>query len=266
MSSGTTTPGANDPGAAGPAMPPPPAPRAVTPRARRRAWAEPGVRLWWMTALLVLLIATYVAAARGYAAWRQRQLLADGIPVTARVERARNTQIRHVHTRDVPVPVRLAYELPDGRAHADTNNVDLTPAPGMKVTVGDELAVRVDPDDPSRWVEDRPPMPWWRDLGMALLLVPLAAALAGVALLRRRGVLATWQSGEPAEAVVVAHGQSALSPGSQALRLTLKDGADKRIFTLLHPRRAGILSPGDTVWVISPPGKPHRSIEAALYS
>src|SRR2546423_15682013 len=74
--------------AQGAAHEPPAAPRPMTPLARRRAWTEPTVRVWWLIALgILLLIAAYVAD-RAWA-WRGRnKLITDGTPVTAKIVEA----------------------------------------------------------------------------------------------------------------------------------------------------------------------------------
>src|SRR4051812_26474647 len=64
---------------------PPPAPRAVTRNARRRSWAEPRVRSWWLMALLLSFIALWFAGVRVYGSSKDYWLIKHGIRVEADV-------------------------------------------------------------------------------------------------------------------------------------------------------------------------------------
>ena len=47
--------------------PPPAAPRPITKNARRRSWAEPRVRTWWLLAIVVFLVSLWFVGMRVYA-------------------------------------------------------------------------------------------------------------------------------------------------------------------------------------------------------
>lgn len=241
----------------------PDAPRPITPAARRRSWAEASVRLWWMSAIAIALIVIYLTATQIMAGVRDRALLRSGIPVTATIEGITG---RHQQTRGTPVPVRLSYTLPDGREFVDATETFLEATSNETVLhTKDPLPIRVDPNDPTRWTEDRAPGSIFQSLGVSVALLPVVAVLLLLAWLRRKSVLAVWRTGEPSEAAVVSEKTSALAPGSQLLSISLMNDPGKRVVSLLHPRKAGVLSNGDALWVIAPPGKPQRAIEAKLY-
>ncbi|MBA3273950.1 MAG: hypothetical protein H0T11_08795 [Chthoniobacterales bacterium] len=238
-------------------------PRPLNAAARQRSWAEAGVRLWWMSAIAIALIVAYLTAARVLSSIRDRSLQRSGIPVIATIERIAG---RHQQSRGTPVPVKLSYTLPDGRQFIDATE-HLLDATNNEVILRakDPLPIRVDPMDPTRWTEDRDRGSIFRSLGVSIALLPIVLLLLLLAMLRRRSVLAVWRSGEPSEAVVLSQKSSALAPASQLVSISLVNDLERRVVSVLHPRKAGVLSKGDTLWVVAPQGKPHRAIEAKLY-
>jgi hypothetical protein len=244
----------------------PPAPRAVTPVGARRAWAEAGVRLWWMSALAIGALMLYLITSELIGELRQRALLRSGIAVTATIEEIAG-RTRHQQTRVNPVPVRLRYALEDGREFRDSVEHVLEPTnDGSVIHAHDPLPIRVDPSDPTRWTEDRAPGSLLASMGIGVGLLPLVVLLMALALVRRQGVLRVWRDGELSEATVLSQRSSALAPGSQQLGISLASDPSHRVVALLHPRRAGIVNDGDKLHVIAPAGKPHKAIEAALYT
>lgn len=241
----------------------PAVPRPITSAARHRSWAEAGVRLWWMSAIAIALIVVYLTATQILSSIRARALLRSGIPITATIE---DIPGRHQQTRGTPVPVRLTYTLPDGRQFTDAtvHLLDVT-SNDVVLRPKDPLPIRVDPNDPARWTEDRERGSIFRSLGVSLALLPVVLVLLLLAMLRRKSALAVWRSGELSDAIVLGQKSSALAPASQLLSISLINDPGKRVVTILHPRKAGVLSNGDTLCVLAPPGKPHRAIEAKLY-
>src|SRR5215213_829827 len=66
----------------------PPPPRPLTPRVRRRAWAEPHVRFWWLAAVALVAAGVCMVVVQ-YREWRREVwLVENGTPVKARIEQA----------------------------------------------------------------------------------------------------------------------------------------------------------------------------------
>lgn len=238
-------------------------PRPVTARARRRAWAEANVRLWWMSALAIGFVAAWLVSAEVIDGLSKRARLRSGIPVVATIDTVAGKAVR---TRGTPMNVRLRYTV-KGADIVDTQEKTIEATSGADVIRGgDTLPIRVDPNDLTQWIEDRPPPSMLGSLGISLAILPIALLLLLVAFVKRNSVLGVWRDGQPDVATVVSHKSSSLSPASQLLSVTLDGDASKRVVTLLHPRRLGRLNPGDILAVVAPPGKPQRAIETAAYA
>ena len=246
-----------------PTGPPPPSPpRDINARARRRAWDEAPVRLWWLSAIVIGLIAVYFAVTQLADALADRRLIEQGTQVDAEVLKVDGSNITRPMKRDVERLVTLRFTLPDGRA-VETGDHRLSPDPDAYVRVGTKIPIRVDPTDPTRWTDRTRPKPWLAELTAVALLLPLVALLLLVAFVRRAAALKIWRDAPAAEAVVVAVAHSAMAPRSRVLRLTLR--GDSRVFTTLYPLRGGLPAVGETIWVVAPTGKPNRAVVARLY-
>lgn len=243
----------------------PPAPRQVTRRASRRAWGEASVRFWWKSAVGVALVTLVVAAGFVKNAIGKRQLMRDGIPVQATIVEVEGTgRPRFAVLRDHHVKVQLSVPMPNGETPLISTSLD--PGSGY-VQVGADVRVRVDPKRPSRLVEEAELEPWWRVVAVPMLMMlPLAAALMGLAEWRRRRVLAVWRRGAPGRGIVVDVSHSATAPRSRTLRYTLVDGADRRVFSMLYPTRAGNPQRGDLLDLIVLQERPQDAIVTELYA
>jgi len=253
------------------AEPPPslaPPPRPVTPHAARRSWNELPVRIWVILAIAVAFITIYFTVDTYRAGRYERWLITRGQPVKAEVLVIEGTRDRRgSFNRSDILRVQLGYTVNGKRyeyldAQGQLSRGDARPAP--VIFVGDTIDVRVDPANPRTWTDRTRPPPWYAELTIVLLLLPLLVALAAFALLRRRQVLNVWRKGEAAAAVVLDHKQTATAPFSRVIRFTFADGRDRRVWSTLHPAK-GAPQPGETLWVIFPPGKPGRAVVASLY-
>jgi hypothetical protein len=248
-----------------PELPSPP--RPLTRLVRRRAWLEPGVKVWWMSAAAIALIASALGGVEWGRAYRQRRLLAHGIEVTAHVEKARGGTIAHRHVRNEPIPVTLSFTLPAPHAQTpQTVTGVLRPRPEAFVQVGTALTIHVDPSDPSQWTEHALPKPWLEEMLVVSLLTPLVVLLLLAAWLRRRGVLALWRAAPLVRAEVIDQGHSAAAPRSRLLRLRIESDPHRRVLTALYPIRLGPIAAGDGLWVICRPESPQRALVAEAYA
>jgi hypothetical protein len=250
----------NESGAGVPALSPPP--RNVTPRARRRAWAEPRVRFWWLASAALLLVAGYFAITQGSRWAEQSRLVRQGEHVTATIVEVEGIARQGFRS---PTPADVVVEFTLGEAtHRVPGRIE--PQEAEAVMTQQTLAVSVDRRDPSRWVARTVAPALGRELLAVWLLLPPGILLALGAWLAWRSVLATWRDGQPLAALVVDVGQSAVAPLSRAVRCTPRDGRDSRILTVYLPQRhAAGLQPGDPLWLIAPPAQLHKAIPATPY-
>jgi len=242
---------------------PTPAPRPITAAARRRSWLEPRVRVWWLAACAVTLVAAVAAGGQLAASARDRWLLTHGVRVKARIVEANGYRLKgkvfgpdeHAHFRlEIPLPGRQSY-ITD-RVYLKDQREDLG--------YGMEVDLFVDPGDPSRWT-DRIEASFLRDIMVLLVTLPAAALLLLAAWWRRRSVLRVWREGLAHMAVVVDVRKAATAPLSRMVCFAVQDSRDNRVYRSLVPRRCGPLAAGDALWVVAPAGRPQRAIVAALY-
>jgi hypothetical protein len=251
----------------------PPPPRPLTPRVRRRAWAEPHVRFWWIVAAVLVAAGVYMLVIN-YVAWRREVLLIrDGIPVKAYIERSASEVLggRPV-APEMPVVASFEWQgdqhkswgLLEGRTRNET------------ILTKSTVTIRVDPKNPDRWTYRKEPRGLAADLLGAVLAFALVppAMLAAVAL--RRGVLRTWRDGAAVEAVVIARHGSALAPRTRALRCVPADTAEEpeqaqlgqdsvsRVHTVYVPTRHSEAR-RDLLRVVLPPRGRGRPLAAAWF-
>jgi hypothetical protein len=235
----------------------------LTPRLARRAWAEPHVRLWWVTALAVLGAGLYVGAMQTADWYREVRLIRHGVPVTAKVV--------SVNYKDMPGNsqpgdgfVVINFEL-QGQQRQVTGNLSGRPA-SQFIKVGEKVDFKVDPNDPTVWTSRQQPAPLSGELGIPLAAAMAAAVVAAVSWMLRRRVLRSYRLGERAAARAVSRFRSALAPRLWAVRCVLIDSDDKRIFTVYVPSRFPS-EPGEIVEIILPPkaGGNYRPIAAAWF-
>jgi hypothetical protein len=241
----------------------PPAPRAVNSRASRRSWAEAPVRTWAILSLIVLLATIYFAVMQISAALKTRNLITHGAKVMATVDSCNGVKDKgRRYNRLDRCGCDLTFVGPDGVKR--TVQGELAPQPGILV-VSEQIELRVDPNDPSKWTDLLTPPPWHTELAAVIVPVPLLIFALAMMLLRRAQVLNVWRHGEPFEAVVVDSKKSAIAPRSRIVRFALPDGDDRRVFQVLYPAALGELTQGDELLLIAPPNKLSRAIVAELY-
>src|SRR5438034_10934373 len=242
----------------------PPAPRAVSSRARRRSWAEMSVRVWMILSIIVLLATIYFTARQITGAMATRRLILHGAPVIAHIDAANGVKdIGRQYDRRDRNTADLTFTGPDGVKR--TVQGDLSPPNGM-FAIGDNIDLRVDPNNPTIWTDRLEPPPWRTELSAVIVVVPLLALSLLMMSWRRAQVLNVWRKGEPATGIVVDSKQSAGAPRSRVVRFALADGNDRRVFQVLYPTSAGEPAKGDELLLLAPPNKPARAIVAALYA
>ena len=238
---------------------PVPAPRAVTPRGRRRSWGEPGVRLWWLTALVLAAIAGTLTIGRLLGTAQDRRLVREGRKVEAKILKADHLGVvGQTISPEADATFTFDVEL-DGKRHEVSGKLKQQREP---LGPGKVVTLYVDPNDPSQFT-DRTEVAWRDDLFVLMLIAPVITVLVLVALVKRTMALRAWRDGEAMAAVVVETKQSASAPLSRLVRYTLRDVRDNRVFSTVVPTRVGTLNQGDTFWVVGGKG---GAVVAALYA
>src|SRR5690349_8116479 len=99
-------------------LPLPAVPRPITRRVVRRSWGEGPVRFWWMSAILIVLVTTFVASGYVQKELKHRSLIANGALVNATAVRVAGVT-KHENAnfsviRDQTVAVEFNAVMPDG--------------------------------------------------------------------------------------------------------------------------------------------------------
>jgi hypothetical protein len=244
-------------------QPPAAAPRPLTARVRRRSWIEPRVRAWWMLALVLMVIAGYFVAMQFARSAQDRRLINSGVRVDARVLEANQNPLPHkTYPPEERAIFKLSYQLP-GREPVQI--ISRLKDQRRPVMTGSTLPLYVDPANPAGWT-DRTEVSVVHDALVGIMLLPLAAVMLMVAVIRRMGVLRVWRTGQALQGVVVETGQTATAPLSRVVRFALSDSSDNRVFCALVPARLGALQRGDAIWLIAPSGRPQQALVVAAYA
>jgi len=244
--------------------------RDLNRRVAWRAWAEPHVRLWWVTTLVVLAAGIYVGTLQLSDWYTEARLIRRGTPAVATVESVNEKATKgNSQPGDSPVVLRFDWQ---GQSATARGHLAGRPASNF-IKVGEKVNILVDPANPDPlwfneafWTSRQGPAPLSSVLGVPILVI-LAAAVVGAASweLRRRA-LRSYRFGDRASARVISRFRSALSPQLWTVRCVLIDGDDKKVFSVYVPSRFPS-QPGETVEVILPPpsGGMFRPLAAAWF-
>jgi len=241
--------------------PPPAAPRALTANARRRSWAEPRVRNWWLLAIAIFLISLWFVGQRVYGSQSDRWLIHHGVRVEADIIDVDGNPLHKLYEPDLNLPFRMTWRMPDGKVQTVFERLK---AQRQALGPGKKVPLYVDPRDPNHWT-DRTEISWTEDTLVGMLLLPTILLMLAIALFNRYQILKAWQNGHPMHASVVEIKTSATAPKSRVLHMVLGHYHDQRIFTTLIPTKRARYQPGDVVWVIIPSTTPRWAILAELY-
>ena len=228
-----------------------PPPREVTPFVRRRAWADPRVRAWWLTSIALLVLTAYLAVQQ-YVDWsRLSRAVRSGVVVPARVDAVENDS-RVGKSVSAGAPVSLTYDYNGKTYHQDGTLSGLTVA----ARVGDAVPLHLDPADPNNWTARGDVPSLVVALVGAILVLPVAILTGLIALIARAGVLKTFATGPTVQATVAGNKQTPLAPRSRAI--TCNVGGSGRVIEVFVPPALSTLAAGDAVDVILPSrtGKP----------
>lgn len=224
-------------------------PREITAAVSRRAWADPKVRLWWLIALVMLVIAA-VLAAMSYLEWaRLARAIRSGVTVPARIDGAAGDPRvnRAVAATD---EVGITYEHNGAKFQ---NVIGVLGSRNPPFRVGETITIHIDPNDPGNWtVRSTYPTLALAMIG-PILVMPVALISMLIALAGRRAVLKTYVDGQPVDAIVSSNKQTPIAPGSRAIQCSLTSGS--RMMEVFVPGTLSHLKEGDAVQVLIPPGR-----------
>jgi hypothetical protein len=199
---------------------------------RRRAWAEPNVRFRWVFALIVLLGGFWFAIS-GVQSWLRDKSLMQVSPISATISQANSD----IHPgRPVPPGATVYVQWKkDGQTvtSAGTLSGYSSKAPP---NIGEDIQIRVDPEDTNRWTARNEPPTLMPNLLPAIACILFALVVVLTAWLRRRRVLQIWRDAPVQPASVLEWQHTPLAPRSRSAKCTLED--DARVFSVVIPAKA----------------------------
>lgn len=237
----------------------PPVPRPVTGRVRRRAWQEPIVRFLWLSAVAIFIAALYMVVSRYLEWYTESRLITDGKVVTARVMHpGQKITGRPIKLGD-PVEVFFQWQ---GKEVQFTGTLDDT---GEQYIEGQNVLLRVSPDDPSSWTNRSKPTPVaGRFIGAWVFAISGALCLIMATVVRMR-FLRLWKHGELHEATVASHAVTALAPRSFQVLCRIPHLRTQVVASVTIPQSLPIPAPGATIQLICNPRNFCQAIPVMTY-
>jgi hypothetical protein len=224
---------------------------------RRRSWAEPSVRFWWIASLVLLAIGIWFLSTQIIAFHREQWLIANGTIVNATIANANGDS--RVGAKFPPGTVcTLKFDV-GGEAFSVSGALETF------ITNGQTVPLRVNPNDPMEWTYRTQPDPLNSRLIAGAVIAAAVAAAAVTSLLLRRRVLHIWRDSAAIAYTVVDTRHSALAPLSHAVRCTMLTGRNTRLLTVYLPGKLPQPSGGEVLWLLHPPSKPTAAIAVKAY-
>jgi hypothetical protein len=118
--------------------------------------------------------------------------------------------------------------------------------------VGARVNLHYDPANPLVWTDQIAPPGWIETVFGVIFILPVALLFGLVAWWQTARIGKTWQTAPAYVAVVADRKQTPVAPLSWAVRCSLRDGNDRRLFVVHVPRGRIDLSPGSEIWVLVP--------------
>lgn len=226
----------------------PATPRPLTPKAARRLWAEPKIRFWWLSSLLILIWGLGLTIDRALE-WRaDNQLLDVGVPVKAVIwEAGGNLRNRPLSANpESPIDAEFEYQ---GKKYKATGY--LVAAEKHSFTAGETIEVRIDPSDPTRWTNRIERAVLVEKLVGAMLLVVAGVVCGVIGLIERLRYASVWKNGEMTLARVVEHRTLAIAPRSVAVRCLIRVGRTDHLLNVYVPQAQATPAAGETVSLVT---------------
>ncbi len=224
-------------------------PRPLSEKALRRAWVEPTVGFWCVTAVLLAALAVAVTIGGAYQWYTQYRALRSGVRVEATIYEPGSDRVKG-HPVTATTPVRLLFEYRNTKYQV-SGYVHPTTLP---YETGQQIPLYINPDDPETWTDRSSVPPIWGEMVRGVYLAIPAILVLGIALVRRWLVLQTWRHGELVKAKVLDHSTTAVAPRSAAIRCAAREGKVQKIITIYLPQRITPPAADATVELIRRPG------------
>jgi hypothetical protein len=244
--------------------PPANPPRTALSRAKRHAWAEPVVRPWLLSCLVLFLIAGAFVSFSVTRSSKGRWLVANGIKGEIEfVEINGEAVARKLYAYEPGLEAVMNIYLPGQEKYQVKGHVPPCQKP-LEVK-GSKIPVYVDPNNNKNFViQDRYSL--LSDLMVGCALTPPAILLLSVSLWKRHRILNLWKTGTPAVAVVIDVVKTPIAPFSQVVRFALRDHPSTRVFPVCVPIAFHVYNPKDLAYILIHPDKPTLAILPDLYN
>jgi len=217
-------------------------PRMLTVTAARRAWMEPRVRFWWMSAIVLLGLGAAFTFEQSFAWYKLRSLVRDGLRVEAKIVEIEGFN-RGGRLFPASSNVKLSYAV-DGREYTYVGPLEGRAEP---VSVDETITLRVNPDDPENWTLRTETIPIGHYLIGGILMLPVTLVGLVAAFVQRVIVVRAWKNNPAFEMKVIDTRQSPLAPRSRLLRCTPGKIGDLRVIYIYLPRT---IDPGESIWAV----------------
>jgi len=237
--------------------------KQLTSSARRQSWNDLRVRFWiglFGITLLVISAMTFRQISRGI---EERSFLDQSVSVDARIlEISGLTNIRAM-SLSTAQPVRVEFTLP-GETEPRVVEGYMPAGPGS-ISVDDQLTLRVNPNEPSKFTNQIQPTLWAYQLSLPAVLLPALLLVLAVALVKRSSVIKTAQTGILRAAQVVTVERSLLAPDARRLKVSLTDDPARRVFVVTWPNKSGGVAKGDVINLIVDNSNSTNAVVANAY-
>lgn len=194
---------------------------------------------------------------------KSRKFMNEGIAVQGRVTQLAGKDHADQLKRDSILAARLAFKLPGDERDREVDGM-LSAKPAVLAKKGELIDIVVSKDG-KRWQEKTEPAEWSTVLMGSALLLPVFLLFLVILLFNRARVLRRYRIGEHRLGRINDILRSATSPGSRLLRVSLLEGEDRRIFSVIWPNRLGEPDPEHAIDLIVDPKNPTRALAAMAY-
>lgn len=227
--------------------------RPLTPKVRRRIWAEPQVRGWFLFAI-ALLVGAIVLAIGSVVEWVQEtNVIRNGEVIKAVAWHAGEARVSGMSLAP-GVLVDIEYEY-KGQKYKRSGVLSNT---GVRYESLEPFDIRVDPKDPTIWANRTDvPSVVEKMMGVGIMLV-VGTICVGITLVLRWRWVNLWVIGDLVSARIVDRGQSALAPHSVVLRCAVRAGKIERPLVVYVPQSIAPPAEGkQTMELIVSPDRSH---------
>lgn len=221
-------------------------PRPVGSLARKRAWIEPGVRFWWIAAILIVVAAIGLAV-QGVLNWREENfVIREGVVVEATAFTAGEIRVAN---RPIPMerPVTLDYEF-NGRTYSSRGMLTNV---GQVYISGQPFEVRIDPRAPENWSNRQEPTTIVGNLFGAIMALFAGLFTGAISLVAQRLQLQLWSRGQHRTGRVLGHSQSALAPRSVSVRCAVRVGKHEKALSVFVPQKGHVPGENEAIELIT---------------